>query len=357
MWPADYCYKHIIQNNWTNHNTVTINDINNHGLAIYGQQQPLLSGKMTQPSATPAIFARQPIPIHIKQRFENGIHVEFNIIFVNENVFLQSRSQGINYRSIKQIPSRQGQYIKNTCKRIIQIYERRGLKITDYHGHIEFDIDGLEEHLAAQKHIFTANEHIGGIERQARAIKECAWCACNNTPYRIMPKIMIKSMMEDVVFWLNAFPTKASASRTISPATIIDGSPRPDLSYNRPIFGSYCIAYTTTTNDMRPRAVPSIALKSADGSKRHYFMSLHSGKQIHSKKWTELPIDQEVIDRVEEIGADEGQPEMPLGQPIFEWTPGTNFEDDEYENDNNEDHGESVIIKLKRYMTMPSRTL
>ena len=142
--------------------------------------------------------------------------------------------------------------------------------------------------------------------------------------------------MEDIVYWLNAFPTKGNASRTVSPATIVEGSPKPDLSYDRPIFGSYCIAYTSTTNDMKPRAVPSIALKSADGYMRHYFMSLHSGKQIHSKKWTELPIDQEVIDRVEELGADEGQPEMQLGQPIFEWIPGTNIDDveqEDYDND------------------------
>ena len=62
--------------------------------------------------------------------------------------------------------------------------------------------------LGADEHICAADEHIGGIERQLRMIKERARCATHNLPYRIFPRIMTISLMEDKVKWLNAFLTK-----------------------------------------------------------------------------------------------------------------------------------------------------
>ena len=51
-------------------------------------------------------------------------------------------------------------------------------------------------------------------------------------------------------------------------------------------------------------------------------MSLRTGKQIHAKQWTELPVTDEVVQRVEEL-ADAAQiPEMVNGELLFEWAPG-----------------------------------
>ena len=51
-------------------------------------------------------------------------------------------------------------------------------------------------------------------------------------------------------------------------------------------------------------------------------MSLLTGKQLHAYNWTELPIDDYVIDRVEVLAKDENQPVMTNGYPIFERAPG-----------------------------------
>ena len=50
-------------------------------------------------------------------------------------------------------------------------------------------------------------------------------------------------------------------------------------------------------------------------------MSLSTGKQLHCYQWTELPVPDHVVDRVEEMAALEDQPIMTNG-PIFEWGPG-----------------------------------
>ena len=48
-------------------------------------------------------------------------------------------------------------------------------------------------------------------------------------------------------------------------------------------------------------------------------MLLYSGKRTHSYEWKELPINEEVIARVEELVEEEEAPEMKRGYPTFTW--------------------------------------
>ena len=47
-------------------------------------------------------------------------------------------------------------------------------------------------------------------------------------------------------------------------------------------------------------------------------MSLYSGKRLHSYIGEELPIDQDVIDRVEQLAREEKQPVLDNNQPLLE---------------------------------------
>ena len=79
------------------------------------------------------------------------------------------------------------------------------------------------------------------------------------------------------------------------------------------------MVYAGTTNNMNGRSVLAIALNSSNEHGGHYFMSLYSGKRIHSYEWTELPIDEDVTDRVEELADLEEAPEMKRGYLISTW--------------------------------------
>ena len=50
-------------------------------------------------------------------------------------------------------------------------------------------------------------------------------------------------------------------------------------------------------------------------------MSLYSEKRLHSYIWEELPIDQDVIDRVDQLAREEKQPVLDKNQPLFEYLP------------------------------------
>ena len=286
MFPSDSSFKHIIANNWTNHNKVTLDDISN-GLDIYGTQRQLCEGKMTRPPSSKAIFERVSIPQHIKERFADGVHLEFDIIFANRLPFVHSRSQNVTFRTIQRIKSRAASYIKNTCKKVVEVYKRRGFKVTDFHGDNEFDLEGLPELLGAEGHFCAADEHVGGIERQARTIKERSRCSCHDAPYRFVPKIMTESLLKGSVKWLNIFPSKGGVSQTLSPSAIIEGKPKPDMSYDRPIMWGYYMVFIQSSNGMKARSVPGIALEEANDRGSYYFMNLYTKAKVHSKKWHE----------------------------------------------------------------------
>ena len=52
---------------------------------------------------------------------------------------------------------------------------------------------------------------------------------------------------------------------------------------------------------MSTRTEPYIVLRDSNNNGGHYFMSLKTGHRIHGNKWTEVPISQDVIDRVDKF--------------------------------------------------------
>ena len=51
-------------------------------------------------------------------------------------------------------------------------------------------------------------------------------------------------------------------------------------------------------------------------------MFLATEKQLHTYIRTEILMDEQVIQRVDELATKEKQPDMTKGSPIFEWIPG-----------------------------------
>ena len=138
---------------------------------------------------------------------------------------------------------------------------------------------------------------------------------------------MTKELIFFIIDALNSFPSKGSASTTDSPNFHVLGHPRPDLSLPFVTFGSYCLVYIGSTNTTKSRAVPAIALRPSNLVGGFYFMSLYTGKRLNAYKWTELPIDQDVIDRVHELGTLDHQPSSQASGLLFEWQPGIPIDD------------------------------
>ena len=85
--------------------------------------------------------------------------------------------------------------------------------------------------------------------------------------------------------------------------------------------GAYVQLYRSTNNTPKARSVGAMALLPSNDQGGYWFMYLKTGHKLHGYHWVELPISDEVIDRVEQLADEQGQLLMENG-PIFEWTPG-----------------------------------
>jgi hypothetical protein len=320
-WPSTSTFKTIISKNLIQNSGITVDDIHRAEI-IFGTPTPLLKGKMVRRLPIQNKIEKIQLPIPIADRHKK-INLYLDFFFVNGYAFLHSKSSKINFLTSQICSSRsQGQIIK-VLESIKQTYEARGFDIVGVHGDNEFDIKSVKNYLLpAMLHIYGKDEHVGIIERSVRTIKERCRTMTHSMPYKKIPKIMVVAMVECATLWLNAFPSSNGVSDTMSPSTIVQGKPNPDMNHKRIVHGSYAMVYIGTKNNMTRRSVPAIALNPSNMHGGHYFMSLYSGKRLHSYEWDELPIDDDVISRVEELGDIEDAPVMADGYPMFEWAPG-----------------------------------
>ena len=278
----------------------------------------------------PGIF--QPIPrVNIPAPIINehrNISLQIDFCFINGAPFLHTVSEHINYRTTQPCTSRGRLQILRKLAEVQHKYHRRGFNITDYHADNEFD-KIADDLLPATTHIRAALQHTERAERSIRTLKERVRSMVYSTPYRRMPRIMIKKMVQGANDYLNYIPSEnAIGGWNMSPAGIVDGKGAINCDLLKLQFGAYVQLYRGTDNTTTSRSVGAIALTPSNEQGGYWFMSLKTGHKLHGYKWVELPISDEVIRRVEQLAAEQGQPLMENG-PIFEWTPGEIIADPE----------------------------
>jgi len=133
--------------------------------------------------------------------------------------------------------------------------------------------------------IYARHEHVGEIERSTRTIKERCRATCHSIPFKRFTKLMVRSLIEGVVFMLNSFPSKTGISNTMSPGMIVEGRPKIDFSKKKVVFGTYVLVTEGSDNSMKGRATPAIVLRMSNNDGGYFFMSLHTGKRIHGYQW------------------------------------------------------------------------
>ena len=215
-------------------------------------------------------------------------------MYINGNPYLHTKSKDINYITINRLQSRKSRDIRRKLKPVLKRYFTRGLTITDVFADNEFSSSEYETFfMPATLHICARGEHVPIIERSIRTIKDRARAAIACLPYDRVPSVMIISLIESVERLLNMF-TENNTDH--SPMTIVEGKSIPRGDINRIPYGAYAEVYVGTKNTLDSRTVPGIALRESNGVGGHYFMSLESGRRLHSNKWVRMDISQDIID-------------------------------------------------------------
>ena len=131
---------------------------------------------------------------------------------------------------------------------------------------------------------------------------------------------------------LNQFPSENGISNVLSPLAIVTGKEMVDFNKIKGAFGDYVQVHETAdiTNTMAPRSVGGILLNMTPNDSGYYeFMNLNTGKLLTRRRFTVLPITQQVVERVEQIAKDQGMKEIKNGCLNFEWNPDEPIEDEQ----------------------------
>ena len=188
------------------------------------------------------------------------------------------------------------------------------MRVTSYFVDPEFS--GLEQELqqvGVKLNVASASEHVANIERKTRVLKERVRSRWSKMPYDRIPKVMVSKLVKDVVAWLNLFPSKGCVVSTMGPRTVMTGRVFDYQTHCRVEFGQFCQAHDDHKAKNRvdlERTTDAIALRSSGNLQGGYrFMSLKTGKVLRRQHFTEIPITQEVINRVHALAARENQPD------------------------------------------------
>lgn len=283
---------------------ITARDVSN-AIRIYGPNLAGIRGKTVRRTPERVNTDKIEIPRDF-QLLHCNVTLEADVFYVNEIPFLLSMSQKIKFLTLECIPNRSSNTLTVALNRVVSLYRRAGYSVKIILLDMEFEC--LEEHLDVPINVAAAREHVPGVEREIRTIKERGRALLSTSPFKKFPRRIIIELVYYIVLWLNASPAKSSISNEYSPREIISGQ-KPDYKRDCKVdFFSYCEVHDepSPTNSMKPRTRPCIALGPTANLQGSYkFLDLETGKKLKKRSWTELPMPDSVISQVEAMAEKE----------------------------------------------------
>ena len=310
--PSTADLKNIIKANLIANCPVSPDDVE-RAEKIFGPSVPILKGKTTRTTPDAVVAEYIAVPRSILAANQQ-VTLCMDLFFVNKVPFFHTLSDHLKFTTVAHLPNRKIVSVIKAFDQTNAIYTGRGFKIKTVFADPEFTpakFELLDREVALD--VAQAGAHIPRIERNTKFVKERVRATRHTLPFKRIPLVMLVELVFCCVLWINAFPRKGGVSDTTSPRQIMTGVQFDYAKHCKCPFGAYVQAYTNpkTTNTPDARTVGAICLGPVGNLQGSYkFMNLRTGKIFKPTKWTVLPMPQEVIDRVNQLGAADGQPEL-----------------------------------------------
>jgi hypothetical protein len=333
--PAEAEFVELLRRNAIRNCPVTPSDAQ-RALIIYGPDIAVLKGKSTRSHAAPRAptFIAEIIPASVLEHHRN-VTLCIDFFFVQGLPFLHTISRGIGFRTAHPVADRSKATIMQRLRVVIKLYQARGLTVRDVHGDHEFSC--IREALRPiGLNIAPADSHVGEVERSIRTVKERLRSCAHGLPFKRLPRLFVQHMVADATRCLNQFPWPNGISATMSPASIVTGVANPDYNSMRIEFGAYVQVFedNAPSNTLRSRSLGAIALTPTGNAQGDYFfLSLATGNRLSRHQWTELPMTDTAIARVEALALHERQPLLQNSGLVVEWRPHQPTNDSKYDHD------------------------
>jgi hypothetical protein len=121
--------------------------------------------------------------------------------------------------------------------------------------------------------------------------------------------MMVIKLMHFCTMWMNSFPVRSGISEKWSPRELASRTKLDAKLHCRAPFGSYCETHEDPdiTNTLDPRTEWAICMGPTGNLQGSYkFLPLSTGKKVTQRKFTEMPITDSVIKKVEEMSVKDG---------------------------------------------------
>ena len=284
--------------------TLTRQDVLN-SFDIYGKELHGLKGK-TQRQKPPALrIEYTPVPTKILQLYQNVV-LAIDLFFVNNLPFLHTVSEYIKFHTTEHMITRDGDTIMQGLEKAIAVYNRRGFKIDTITADPEFDKlqIQLETKFGVKYEQNGSGDHVPLIENANKTIKQRIRSVWSTLPYREhMPRLITQELVGFATVWVNTNIPKNGISKTMSPREIMTGVKMDYKKHCKAPFGCYAQVYQGTDNSMTERTVAAICLGPTFNQSGSYkFMKLESGRMIKKTQFVELPMPDDVILHVMNMG-------------------------------------------------------
>ena len=309
--PSQATFARMIQQNLLRNCPIGIEDAK-RALRIYGPEVNALRGKTvrTTPKRAPGFEVIAEIPQDILS-LHKEVTLCIDFFFVDGITFLTTISRNIRFITVEFMHDRIIQKsVVPSITRVVNLYKARGFQVKMIMADDEFKSmknSVMNEH-GILLNTTSANEHVPEIERTVRVIKERNRASVSGLPYTAYPKELKRALIVNAVTWINMFPHADGLSNVISPRTIVTGLTADYAIHCRVPIGSYCEIHDNprVTNTEIPRTSPAIALNPTGNTQGSVsFLSLNTGRVVTRRTWNELPITEDIIDAVNNMGIEE----------------------------------------------------
>ena len=283
---------------------------------IWGVSTANLKGKTVRSSTTPVPLQSStilPLPPSILKN-HNPVVLGMDVMKINGVPFLTVISRIIRFGNVTELKDTKTPTIVAALVVIINMYRARGFTVLSIAADNAFR--PLAEHpdymdLRVKLNITAEDEHEPHIERFNRTIKDKTRLCLSTTPFSKIPHRMTVEMVYGQVLWYNFTIPEDYISHFMCPGSIMTGR---TYDYNHLCgegsqFGTYVQTHEKTDNTMRARTVSAITLRpSGNVQGSFYYFSLQTGRRLHRRRCTPLPLPDEVLERVHAMATKQKSP-------------------------------------------------
>jgi hypothetical protein len=240
-----------------------------------------------------------PIPASIMAH-NRKIILCADVMKVNKMPFLVSISRAIKFGTVAWLKNAKADSIMKHIKDIHKIYVKRGFILEIVEVDCQFEpLRGELVELGITLNKGSREEHVPVAERRIWTVKERCRSIYNTLRLTKLRGMLVIQMVSACNFWLNIYPPKDGVSRKINPRELITGVKIDFNKHIRPAFGDYIEVHKEHNNSMTTQTTGAIATKPTGNAQGGFwFYSLTTGRMLDRKRWTALPMPQDVIDRV-----------------------------------------------------------